>query len=419
MFSAPERLEMSRRTLLTALGLLAFIAIARTPAQQAVRSSALDASIGATLDRHGIPGAVAIAVTRSQTLYKSAFGVADGSTRRPMATDAIFRIASMTKPVTSVAAMQLIERGRIGLDDFASKYLPELAALSVFESFDRTTGAYTLRPARRPVTVRHLLTHTAGLGYGFTSPTVRDFAPRPGELYPAGPLLFEPGERWHYGTSTDWVGRLVERVSGQTLDAYFADHIFGPLAMNDTFYNVPADKQLRVVPVHRRSTDGRFAVQPSAPARPLTQFSGGGGLLSTADDYARFVRMLLNEGELEGARILSRESVAAMRRDQLGEKGVPALKSANPETSADFTFINDGRDGWGLGFLITGVAVPGKRSAGSLSWGGINNTHFWIDPSRDVAGILLMQFLPFVDPAALDVLDAFERGVYRISIASP
>jgi CubicO group peptidase (beta-lactamase class C family) len=185
--------------------------------------------------------------------------------------------------------------------------------------------------------------------------------------------------------------------------------------MKDTFYNVPADKQLRVVPVHRRNTDGLFAVQPSPQTRPVTQFSGGGGLFSTADDYARFLRMLLNEGELEGARILSRESVAAMRRDQLGEKGVPALKTATPETSADFTFINDGRDGWGLGFLITTVAVPEKRSTGSLSWGGINNTHFWIDPEREVAGILLMQFLPFVDPAALDVLDAFERGVYRLT----
>jgi methyl acetate hydrolase len=415
MFTASNKVDMSRRTLLTALGLLAFIAIARTPAQQAVGTSGLDASMGAMLDRHRIPGAVAIAVTKSQTLYRAAFGVADVSTRRPMAPDAIFRIASMTKPVTSVAAMQLIERGRIGLDDPASQHLPELAALSVFESFDPATGAYTLRPAQRPVTVRHLLTHTTGLGYGFTSPTVRDFAPRPGEQYPAGPLLFDPGERWHYGTSTDWVGRLIERVSGQTLDAYFADHIFGPLGMKDTFYNVPADKQLRVVPVHRRNTDGLFAVQPSPQTRPVTQFSGGGGLFSTADDYARFLRMLLNEGELEGARILSRESVAAMRRDQLGEKGVPALQTANPETSADFTFINDRRDGWGLGFLITAVAVPEKRSTGSLSWGGINNTHFWIDPGREVAGILLMQFLPFVDPAALDVLDAFERGVYRLT----
>ena len=409
-----KKFDMSRRTLFVSLCLLAFVAIARTPGQQAITTSTLDARIGATLDRLDIPGAVAIAVTKSDTPYRAAFGVADVSTRHPMAPDAIFRVASMTKPVTSVAAMQLIERGRIRLDDLASKYLPEFTALPVFESFDPATGAYTLRPARQPVTVRHLLTHTSGLGYGFTSPIVRDFKPREGERYSVGPLLFEPGERWHYGTSTDWVGRLIERVSGQKLDAYFADHILRPLGMKDTFFNVPADKQARLVTVHRRQPDGTFTVQAVPQAGPVTEFNGGGGLFSTADDYARFLRMLLNGGELEGNRVLSRESVAAMQRDQLAGKGVAALRTAMADRSADFTFVNHGRDGFGLGFLITAVSVPGKRSTGSLSWGGINNTLFWLDPRQGVAGILMMQFLPFVDPAALELLDAFERGVYDL-----
>jgi CubicO group peptidase (beta-lactamase class C family) len=335
-----------------------------------------------------------------------------------MAPDAIFRIASMTKPVTSVAAMQLIERGQIGLDDPASKYLPEFDRVSIFTSFNAADGSYTVRPAARAVTIRHLLTHTAGLGYNFTSPIVRDFKPPNGEQYAAGPLLFEPGERWLYGTNTDWIGRLVERVSGRTLDSYFAERILEPLGMHDTFFNVPDEKAARVAVIHRRTPDGTFVVQPT-PLTRVTEFNGGGGLFSTADDYVRFLQMLLNEGGSNGTRILSKESVAAMSRNQIGTLGVPAVKTAMPERSADFAFVNDGRDKWGLGFLITAVGTPGKRAAGSLSWGGIYNTHFWVDPSRGIAGVILMQFLPFADPAALEVLDAFERGIYRISIASP
>ena len=413
MFSAPNRFVMPRRGVLTVLALLAFLAGAPIFARQATTGRTLDARMIAVLDRHHIPGAVAIVVTPSKTLYREAFGAADLSTRREMAPDAIFRIASMTKPVTSVAAMQLVERGQIGLDDPASRYLPELKELSVFESFNPANGDYVVRPATRPVTVRQLLTHTSGLGYTFTSATLRDFKPREGERYGAGPLLFDPGERWHYGTSTDWLGKLVERVSGQTLDVYFANHIFAPLRMQDTFFNVPTDKRSRLVALHQRQADGTFVVQPAPPSVPV---NGGGGLFSTGEDYGRFMRMFLNNGELDGQRVLSRSSVAAMSRNQLGGKGVPALKTAIPERSADFAFINDGRDKWGLGFLISAVAAPGKRAGGSLSWGGINNTHFWIDPSRDVAAVLLMQFLPFVDPAAMDVLDAFERGTYELAI---
>ena len=400
-----------RRIVLSAVALLALVAIPRTSAPQSDTAATLGARIRTTLERHQIPGAVTFAVTKSRTVYRAAFGVADISTRRPMAADAIFRIASMTKPVTSVATLQLIERGRISLDAPVSKYLPELGGLSVFESFDSASGAYTVRPVGRPITLRQLLTHTSGLGYTFTSATLRDFKPREGERYAAGPLLFDPGERWHYGTSTDWLGRLVERVSGQALDVYFASHIFAPLRMRDTFFSVPADKQGRLVALHQRQADGTFVVQPAPASVPV---NGGGGLFSTGEDYGRFMRMFLNNGELDGQRVLLRSSVAAMSRDQLGGKGVPALKTAIPERSADFAFINDGRDKWGLGFLISAVAMPGKRAGGSLSWGGINNTHFWIDPSRDVAAVLLMQYLPFVDPTALDVLDTFERGVYEL-----
>jgi CubicO group peptidase (beta-lactamase class C family) len=378
----------------------------------------LDEALTAAVTRKDVPGVVAMAANRGGLVYQGAFGMADVAHARPMTLDAILRIASMTKAITSVAAMQLVERGRIGLDDPVEKYLPDLAHLSVFESFDSRTGAYTVRPVTKTLTVRNLLTHTSGLGYNFTSPIVRDFKPRDGERYAAGPLLFEPGERWLYGTSTDWVGRLVESVSGKTLDEYFRERILGPLGMSDTLFNVPENKYSRLVTVHRRQSDGTLVEQANQPTPAVTEFNGGGGLSSTAGDYIRFMRMLLNHGQLGGVRILSADTVALMGRNHIGELGVGALKTAMPERSNDFTFINDGRDKWGLGFLITTAHVTGKRSAGSLSWGGINNTYFWIDPARGVAGVIMMQFLPFADAKALALYDAFERGVYHLAGAS-
>jgi methyl acetate hydrolase len=382
----------------------------------------IDARLSEAVAHGDVPGVVAMAVTRTGIAYQNAFGAADAATRRPLGTDAIFRIASMTKPVTSVAAMQLVEQRRLALDDPADKYLPELANLKVFETFDQATGAYTVRPAAKTLTVRHLLTHTSGLGYGFTSAIVRDFKPRPGEHYAAGPLLFEPGTQWVYGTGIDWAGRIVEKISGQPLDAYFRQRIFRPLGMADTDFSVPDEKAARLVPVQRRRSDGTFEATESRGAfsgnQPRAPVNGGGGLFSTARDYATFMQMILNGGALNGSRILSAESVRTMSENQIGTVGVRALKSAQPEISSDFTFIADGRDKWSIGFLISTVSEKGKRSPGSLSWGGIDNTYFWIDQRRGVSGVLLMQFLPFADARALGVYDAFERGVYELTPAS-
>jgi len=386
-------------------------------AQNSSGSAALDTSLRGAVERKDVPGVVALITDRERVLYQGAFGVADVATGRPLTTDAIFRIASMTKPVTSVALMQLVEQGRLSLDDPAEKYLPELAELKVFESFDPATGAYKVRPASRPATVRHFLTHTSGLGYPFTSATLRDFKPRAGETYPfGGPLLFDPGERWHYGTSTDVAGRLVEVISGQKLEDYFREHIFAPLKMNDTSYNVPEAKEPRLVAQQQRAgehMDGAIELQKPQPGLTIAAPVGGGGLASTADDYGRFMRMLLNGGELDGVRVLKAETVALMGQNHIGAISVPALKSALPR-SADFTFVADGRDKWGLGFLITVDQIPGKRSPGSLSWGGINNTFFWIDPARGIGGVIMMQYLPFADAGALAVYDAFERGAYQL-----
>ena len=353
-------------------------------AQNPPGSAALDASLRGAVEAKDVPGVVALITDRERVLYQGAFGVADVATGRPLTQDALFRIASMTKPVTSVALMQLVERGHISLDDPAEEYLPELKELKVLASFDPATGAYTLRPPASPPTVRHFLTHTSGLAYAFTSPIWRDLKPRAGETFPfGGPLLFDPGERWHYSTSTDVVGRLVEVVSGQKLEDYFRRHIFAPLKMDDTSYNVPEAKGPRLVAQQQRAgerMDGAIVLQNPQLGLTIASPIGGGGLASTASDYGRFVRMLLNGGTLDGARVLNAETVALMGQNHIGAVSVPALKSALPR-SADFTFIADGRDKWGLGFLITTDQVQGKRSPGKSQLGR-HQQHLLLDRSR-------------------------------------
>ena len=386
-------------------------------AQNSSAGPALDKSLGEAVARKDVPGVVALVTNRERVIYQGTFGVADVSNGRPLKADSLFRIASMTKPVTSVALMQLVEQGKIALDDPAEKYLPELANPKIVKSFDAKTGDYELRPASKPATVRQFLTHTSGLAYPFTSAIWRDFKPHAGETYAfGGPMLFEPGERWHYSTSTDVVGRLVEVVSGQKLEDYFHDHIFVPLKMNDTSYNVPEAKGPRLVAQQQRAgerMDGDIVLQKAQLGLTISNPVGGGGLASTADDYGRFMRMVLNGGELEGARVLKAETVAMMGQNQIGAVSVPALKSALPR-SVDFTFIADGRDKWGLGYLITVDQLPGMRSPGSLSWGGINNTYFWIDPARGLAGTIMMQYLPFADAKALATYRTFELGTYQL-----
>jgi len=406
---------MKRSTLAIALGIASSIAVFIGNASAQPSTARIDDALRGAVEHGDVPGVVALVTDRKGVIYRGAFGVADVASKKPMAVDSMFRIASMTKAITSVALMQLVEQGKLGLEDPVDKYLPEMRKLPVFESFDASTGEYRLRPSTKPMTVRHVLTHTSGLGYPFTSAILRDFKPRPGEAYADGPLLFEPGERWHYGTSTDIVGRLVEKISGENLEAYFLRHILTPLKMTDTSYNIPQAKASRVVAAQQRDgerMDGKIVPQSPQPTLTVPMPIGGGGLTSTADDYGRFVRMLLDGGELDGVRVLESGTVTLMGQNAIGNVSVPALKTALPR-SADFTFIADGRDKWGLGFLITVDHVPGKRSAGSLSWGGINNTYYWIDPGRGIAGVIMMQYLPFADAKALAVYDAFERAVYR------
>jgi methyl acetate hydrolase len=408
---------MNRQIIATLIMTPLTIALLSSAALAQKATDKIDQALRSAVERKDVPGVVALVTNRQGVIYQGAFGVADVATGRALTTDALFRIASMTKAVTGTAAMQLFEQGKFKLDDPVEKYLPEMAKLPVFDSFDAKTGNYHLHLANKPMTVRHILTHTSGLGYPFTSATLRDFKPRAGENYPDGPLLFEPGEQWVYGTSLDIVGRLIEKLSGQKLEDYFRAHIFNPLKMPDTSYNVPESMGARLAAAQQREgekMDGAIVKTAVQPPLTIPAPIGGGGLASTASDYGRFVRMLLNGGELDGARVLKAETVALMGQNHIGAVSVPALKTALPR-SADFSFIADGRDKWGLSFLITTDQVPGKRSPGSLSWGGINNTYFWVDPTKGIAGVILMQYLPFADAKALAVYDAFERATYQLA----
>ncbi len=350
--------------------------------------------------------------------YSGAFGLRDIEKPAPMTADTVFQLASMTKAVTSVAAMQLVEAGKLSLDAPIGELLPGLGRAQVIAGFD-SDGAVMLRPAKRPVTLRHLLTHTSGLGYDFVhADQARARGPNPpvpGSLASIEtPLLFDPGDGWAYGVSIEWTGLAVEAASGQKLDSYFADHIFAPLGMADTAFRLSPEQRARQATMYARGADGRLSPFPInlGGGKAAEFFSGGGGLSGSGGDYMRFLRMLLNGGSLDGATILRPETVAAMARNQVGGLRAGAMATTMPSFSQAVDWFPDMIPGWGLGFMINPQAGPDGRAANSLAWAGIANTYYWIDPASGVAALLLMQFLPFADRRALALLAAFERAVY-------
>jgi CubicO group peptidase (beta-lactamase class C family) len=380
----------------------------------------VDRVLDAPVKKGRILAVAAAAATRDGTIYEGAFGLADPENQIGLELDSIFRIASMTKAVTSVAAMQLVERGVIALDDEAGKHLPELGDVQVFDGFDPQTGEPVLRPPASPVTVQQLLTHTSGFSYEYWSTTVAAYREKTGlpsvleegDGFMAAPLFADPGTDWDYSISTDWLGRLIERVGGSNLDEYFRQNILDPLGMHDTLFEIPPDQLGRLVVTQRREADGLLALFPLAPPKPQGFYSGGGGLVSTAGDYLRFLRMLLNGGTLDGARVLEQQTVQAMGAGQIGDLPVRALKTANVSLSLDVDFFPGVAKTWGLGFLINTDPIEGRRAANSLSWAGFLNTYYWIDPESEMCGVILMQLLPFFDTEAIALYDEYERAVY-------
>ena len=381
----------------------------------------VDAALRAAADAGEVAGVVAMAASEGGLLYEGAFGLRMIGGAEAMTVDSVFRIASMTKAITSVAAMQLVEQGKLALDAPVPDIDATIGAPQVLEGFD-AAGAPRLRPAKRPITLRHLLTHTAGFSYDMWNPTLGRYLqtaglpPRSSGLVASirMPLLFDPGERWEYGINTDWVGRLVEAASGRPLDVYFRERIFAPLGMVDSGFVTSEGQRARQARLHQRQADGSLAPQPLEPPATAAEFwSGGGPLYSTGRDYLQFLQMLLHGGQSNGARVLRPETVATMHANHIGEIPAGVRRTARPEMSYDVDFFPGARVRWGLGYMLTLDAGPNGRSAGSVSWAGLYNTYYWLDPVRRVVGVILTQTLPFADPRVLALCGQFERGVYE------
>jgi len=372
----------------------------------------VDQALRQAVNSRTVPGIVAIGATDKGVVYEGAFGPS-------ITADSVFWIASMTKAVTATACMQLVEQGKLQLDQPMGKLLPQLESPKVLEGFD-ANGAPKLRPAKRAITLRHLLTHTAGFTYSIWSDPIAKYEkvtgiPGIGECKNASftvPLVFDPGDRWEYGINIDWVGKAVEAVSDQSLEVYFRENLFTPLGMTDTGFLISAAQKARVAQMYNREQDG--SLKPMAfemPQRPEF-FMGGGALFSTPRNYMQFLQMLLHDGTFNGARVLKPETVALMRQNHIGDLNVVTLKTINPGLSNDANLFPGMAQKWGLSFDINTEPGPAGRSAGSLAWAGLFNTYFWVDPNKRVTGTIMTQLLPFADGPVLKLFAEFERGVY-------
>lgn len=362
-----------------------------------------------------VPGVALAAAGREQAGFARGFGVRRLGAPEPMEPDTVVWIASMTKAIAAVAAMRLVEAGRLALDAPAAELVPDLAEAQVLEGFD-AGGRPRLQPPKRPVTLRHLLTHTSGFAYEmWSAETIRARRALGLPSMPTGrlaalrlPLLFDPGEDWTYGIGLDWAGRLVEAASGQRLGAHLAETILGPLGMADTAFRLREDMRARLAPVHARAPDGSLAPTGTIIEQDPEFESGGGGLYSTARDYLAFARMILNGGRHGKERLLKPETVAEMARDQIAPLTVKPMHSAMPAASNDVDFFPGRPCGWGLSFLVNRRQSAEGRAAGGLAWAGLANTYYWIDHGRGTAGVFLTQILPFFDAKAVALFRGFE-----------
>jgi CubicO group peptidase (beta-lactamase class C family) len=352
-------------------------------------------------------------------IYQGAYGKRDLSKDDAMTTDSVFWIASMTKAITSAAAMLLVEQGKLSLDEPIGKVLPDLAAPQVLEGFD-ANGEPKLRPAKKPITLRHLMTHTAGFAYDMWNGDMVKYLEKtgtPGVISCANaalktPIMTDPGTRWEYGINIDFVGKAVEAACGKKLDACLRDHIFAPLGMTDTGFKLGDAQRKRLVAMHSRGEDGSLAPIPFELEQNPEFHMGGGGLYGTAGDYIKFTQMILNKGRGNGNQVLKAETVATMAQNHIGELNITKMTSAVAFATNDVDLYPDMAKKWGLSFLINTAKTPEGRSPGSLAWAGLANTYYWIDPSRDIAGVILMQVLPFADKKCLEAFAGFESGVY-------
>lgn len=380
-------------------------------------ANSIDDNLRTAIETGDLPCVVAMAATPQQELYAGAYGTRTVGLDQPVALNTIFRLHSMTKAITATAALQLVERGLANLDEPAEKVLPELQQIRVLDGFEPDdTPRY--RPARTPITLRMMLNHTAGFSYdiwnantlkhqqvtGLPSP----FSGKRQALFQ--PLLSDPGAEWRYSIAIDWVGQYIEAVAGVDLETWFQREIFSPLGMTDTTF-IPTDEQkARRVAMHRRQPDG--TIVPVVSERPdVTEiYLGGGGLFGSVPDYLRFTTALLRGG----APLLGPAMMQLMRQSSIGSLSFQPMRTVNRNVSCDYDPWPEMDRKWSLAFLINTEPTPEGRSAGSLSWGGLSNLHFWIDYTRGVTGVFASQTLPFNEPRATRVFQAFERQIYAL-----
>lgn len=370
-----------------------------------------------------VPGVVAAASSSQGTVYEAAFGERALGRGVAMTPDTVFWLASMTKPIVGAAAMQLVEQGKLTLDEPAAKFLPELAGVKLLTGWD-SSGQPLLQAPKAQITLRQLLTHTAGFTSDIWNVDSARYLktmnlPRAGsgkKIALSVPLTFEPGTRWEYGINIDWVGQVVAAVSGMRLGEYIQKNIAEPLGMGSTGFKISPSMRSRLATVHQRDTLTGVLSPTSFEVSQDTEFDpGGGGLYSTAGDYLRFTRMILNQGRGNGHQLLKPETVALMSKNAMGPLRVSLLRTQNPAASLDAEFFPGIEKSWGLTFMINEQQAPTGRSTGSLAWAGLPNAFFWIDPKKDLAGVILMQLLPFVDPHAIGLFTAYEKAVYAAS----
>jgi methyl acetate hydrolase len=378
----------------------------------------IDSLLRAATQTGEVPGVVALAATDSGVVYEGIFGQRLSPGGPGMTGDTVFRIASMVKLITSVAALQLVEQGKLTLDAPAPTIEPALNAPQVLDGFN-AAGVPQVRPAKGPISLRQLLTHTSGFTYrlwdakaaGYYGAVAKLPAAQRSKL-PRTPLMFDPGTRWQYGPSIDWVGRIVEQVSGDPVDVYFRKHILDPLGMTDTAFVISPEQQKREARVHRREADGSLLALPLEKQTRHESFTGGGGIYSTAPDYLTLIRALMQGGAFDGVRILHPQTVALMGQNQIGDVDVGVLKTTVPLLSNDVDLCPGVTCKWGFGHMINMRAMAGGRGGGSMTWGGLLNTYYWIDPGKRIAAVFMTQVLPFADGRALRLYRQFERGVY-------
>jgi len=369
--------------------------------------SAIKALLDGAVSKGAVHGIAAVVVDRNGPLFHHAAGEANERT--------LFRNASMTKAMATTGALQLVEQGRLSLDATVESILPEFGRLQVLEGFDGDKPR--LRPPARQATVRQLMNHTAGCGYFFVSEKLFRYHALTGEPTPltgqkrslSVPLVNDPGTAWEYGVNTDWLGLIVEKLSGQRLGSYLQQHVWGPLGMSDSTFEPSAGQRARLLRVMQRQPDGKLVPSPY-DLPPTSEWDAAGhGSYGTVQDYGRFVQAWLNDG----AGVLKAATAQMALQNHLGSIKLPELmKSAVPDLSNDVPSLPVPQ-GWGLGFHLTLVDLPGMRSQGTGDWAGVFNSYYWIDRSKGVGGVLMTQLLPFFDMPVIETLMGFEMAVYQ------